>query len=50
MLAAGWPRNVAVGLAIGLFLSVTTMLFYDGLSAGRVKSAEALPIETSDQG
>ena len=46
------PRqeNVAVGLAIGLFLSVTTMLLYDGLSAGRVKWAEAEPIETSDQG
>jgi hypothetical protein len=43
-------RNVAVGLAIGLFLSVTTMLLYDGLSAVRVKWAEAEPIETSDHG
>ena len=50
VLAAGWPLNVAVGLAIGLFLSVTTMLFYDGLFADRVKWAEAGTIETSDQG
>jgi hypothetical protein len=49
-LSSPTPRNVAVGLAIGLFLSVTTMLLYDGLSAGRVKWAEAEPIETSDQG
>jgi len=49
-LSSRTARNVAIGLAIGLFLSVTTMLFYDGLSAGRVKWAEAGPIETSDQG